>query len=283
MNRSSYILIGNKLKWIRELLLLTTKEVSELSTIPATTLRRIEHGDKTSIEKWIDKLCYLYQINKAKIYDAQYSIPNWKILRRNVIAEHRRNILYLKYINKKPFPRKAIEFRVMQTSFINSYKNTSEIRAFLQKTYNWTFSYEAIIMALDSLAEENLIEVENVKVNPRCYRRTRKKNNNILSELSLVSIKLEELTALELGNSVTPAYDRMTAMLLILNNEVISRGNLYEKINYTNAYKNHKRSLKILENLKLVEQTEEKPNSSKQKYRITSKGRELLNSSGIYS
>ncbi len=170
---------------------------------------------------------------------------------------------------------------MMQTSFINSYKNTSEIRAFLQKTYNWTFSYEAIVMALDSLAEENLIEIENVKVNPRSYRKTRKKSNNILSELSLLTIKLEELTDSELNHSVTPAYDRMAAMLLILNNEVISRGNLYEKINYTNAYKNHQRSLKVLENLKLVEQTEEKPNSSKQKYRITSKGRELLNSNGI--
>lgn len=281
MNESSYILIGNKLKWARESLLLTAKEVSQLSSIPVTTLRRVENGDKKSIEKWINELCYLYQINRTKIFSSQYNIPNWKILRRNVLAVHRGNILYLKYINKRPFPRKAIEFRMMQTSFINSYKNTNEIRAFLQKTYNWTFSYEAIVMALDSLAEEHLIEIENVKVNPRSYRKTRKKSNNILSELSLLTIKLEELTDSELNHSVTPAYDRMAAMLLILNNEVISRGNLYEKINYTNAYKNHQRSLKVLENLKLVEQTEEKPNSSKQKYRITSKGRELLNSNGI--
>ncbi|MGJ1508770.1 hypothetical protein, partial [Sphingobacterium siyangense] len=107
-----------------------------------------------------------------------------------------------------------------------------------------------------------------------------KRSNIVRSSVGLKKALLEGSVCPAEGSTST-LYPRMAAMLLILNNEVISRGNLYEKINYTNAYKNHQRSLKVLENLKLVEQTEEKPNSSKQKYRITSKGRELLNSNGI--
>lgn len=93
---------------------------------------------------------------------------------------------------------------------------------------------------------------------------------------SAIVIKLEELVNKNKIDYVTPIYDRMANMLLVLREGDISRSKLYQRIDYKNLYKNHQKSLKILETLMLVERTEDKPTSSKQMYRLTDRGRKLL-------
>src|SRR5690606_29883800 len=275
------ILIGQRLKFIRELLLLTIEEVYKLTNIKPSTLRRIESGYKSAIEKRIDVLCNLYQIKKKNIIKSSYQLPSWISLRRNVLRVHRNNDFLIKSINKTPYQKKALQFRVMQSNFLNSFKSTDEVISHIQKKYNWTYRYEEILMALDSLVDDYLLEMENLKSNPRKFRKARKPNRNIQSIPSVVSVKLEEIIPTFSTNYVTPAYERMSAMLLILKEGNISRSELYKKINYGNIHKNHLRSLKVLIDNFLLEPTEAKSTSSKQNYRLTDQGKRLLEESGV--
>lgn len=281
MRDDYYFLVGQRLKIIRELLLLKIEEVKILTGIPATTLRRIESGARTTINKNIDLLSNLYKVSKTKILDIKQPIPSWQTLSRTIHKESKDNDYLLECIKKRPAQRKAVQFRVMQSTFLNNFRKTEEIRLHIQQRYNWTYSFEDIIMALDSLADEDLLEIEENKSSAKRFRKSRKKTKHILSVPSIIIIKLEELYTSYQDDSVTPIYDRMAAMLLIIKNGEIPRSELYKLINYSNAHNNHLKTLKILENLKLVEQTEDKPNSKNQKYRLTEKGRIFLKELGI--
>jgi len=276
MDKNISFLVGQRLKLLRELLLFTVDEICKIIGIPPTTLRRIENGDTNSIEKWISKLSDLYQVNEETILDVKKPLPNWKTLRRNILSKHRNNNFIIESIDKTPYPKKAIQFRVLQSNFLNLFKSTQEVLDHLVKRYNWTYDYEKILMALDSLVDDGVLEIENKNLNPRKFRKSRKPNKALQSIPSAIVIKLEELVNKNKIDYVTPIYDRMANMLLVLREGDISRSKLYQRIDYKNLYKNHQKSLKILETLILVEKTEEKPTSSKQMYRLTERGRKLL-------
>lgn len=276
MRDDYFFLVGQRLKIIRELLLLKVEEVKILTGISPTTLRRLESGAKTTIIKNIDILSNLYRIPKTKILDIKQPIPSWQTLSRTIRKESKDNNYLLECIGKRPAQRKALQFRVMQSSFLTNFKKTEEIRLHMQQKYNWTYSFEDIIMALDSLTDENLLEVESNRSSPKRYRKSRKRTKHILSVPSIIIIKLEELFASLGDNSVTPIYERMAEMLLVIKDGEIPRSQIYKTIDYSNAHKSHIRTLKVLETLKLVEQTEDKLNSRNQKYRLTEKGRNFL-------
>ncbi|HWV71166.1 MAG TPA: helix-turn-helix domain-containing protein, partial [Pseudosphingobacterium sp.] len=112
MDENTFFLVGQRLRLLRELLLLTVEEIYKIIRVPPTTLRRIENGDQNSIEKWTSKLCDLYQVNEKIILDIKKPLPNWKILRRNILSKYRNEQFIIEAIDKKPYPKKAIQFRV---------------------------------------------------------------------------------------------------------------------------------------------------------------------------
>jgi DNA-binding PadR family transcriptional regulator len=81
----------------------------------------------------------------------------------------------------------------------------------------------------------------------------------------------------EAEDSLVPVYEKMGGMIYVLKDGPMKGSDLFKIVSYSYAPKNIERSLKILRESKLVEMTiKEEPNSSKQQYRLTVKGVELL-------
>ncbi|SEN42275.1 hypothetical protein SAMN05216436_1164 [bacterium A37T11] len=281
MSTSIELKVARRLYLIRQLLLLTVDDIFNILQIPPSTLRRLENGSASAIVKRIDKLCYLYQIDKEELYSLNKQLPDWKLLRRRVLSAHRNNDLVLQAINKIPSQKKAIQYRVLQSSFMNDFQSTQNIIDHIQSRYNWTFDYNSILMALDSLVYDNMLEVKHEKSSPQKFRKSRKILNDDNNIFELLTIQLEEIVRVKSINYVTPAYGKMAGMVISLKDGPIRRKDIYSLANYGNLYKNHQKSLKVLETLELVEMTESKSTSSKQMYRLTGKGRELLKKVGV--
>lgn len=273
--------IGFRLYTIRKLLLFTVEEVHEIAQIPITTLRRIEKGQLPSSQNYIDKLCYLYNLKKEDLFDTKRQIPNWKLLRRNILTEHRNDGRVIKAVNKKPKQRNALQYRVMQSLFLNNYRTPQQIIDHIKTRYRWTYSYAGISMALDSLTEEYELEIEDAKASPKRYRKARSVGESTQKILEQISILLEEKIQSKTDSYGTPAYSRMAYMLYLLKAYPVRRVDIYKIIGYGNIHKNHTKSLALLEAHNFVEKTEMKPTSSKQMYRLTEKGRELLKKVGV--
>lgn len=273
--------IGFRLYLIRKLLLFTTEEINEIIKIPVTTLRRIEKGQFPSSKNYIDKLCYLYGIKKENLFDIKWQLPNWKLLRRNVLAAHRNDEKIIKAINKEPKQRNAIQFRVLQSVFLNNYKTPQQVLDHIKARYRWIYSYAGISMALDSLAEEGELEIEDPKASPKRYRKSRDISRSIQKILGQISLILEEKIQKNPESYGTPAYDRMAYMLYLLKDTPSKRVQIYKTIGYGNIHKNHIRSLGLLEKFSFVEKTEKEPTSSKQMYQLTDRGRDVLRKVGL--
>lgn len=278
MGQRTEVKVGNRYYLIRELLLLTVEEVYAITKIPETTIRRIEQGDFPLSSKYTDKLCYLYQIDKENLYNLDKQIPDWKTLRRNVISEHRNNKKVMQSINKIPYPRKAIKYRLLKSSFLNNFKTIKNVLDHLSKRYNWNYSYSSLSMALDSLVDEKILEIEDPKASPLKFRKARttsREDEKIIEQLWLY---LEEIIPKTTTDLVTPAFEKMAGMLFFLINGPKKREQIFNSVNYSNLYKNHQKSLKILEDFNLIEKTiKDKPTSSLQTYQLTRKGNDILN------
>lgn len=270
--------IGSRLLLIRELLLLTVKEVYQLTEIPSTTLRRIEKGELPAKSDYINKLCYLYQVDKIDLYNLEKRLPDWKSLRRKVLLKHRNNEFIVNAINKKPKQNKAIQFRVLKSSFLNNYKTTQNIVDHLVLRYNWNYSYAGVSMALDSLVDRDILEIKNKNSSPLEYRKLRtipKEEERLIEQLWLY---LEEMVPKTTTDLVTPAFEKMAGMLFFLKDGPKKREQIFNSVNYGNLHKNHQKSLKILEDFNLVEKTiKDKPTSSLQTYQLTGKGIDIVN------
>lgn len=278
MNKSIEVKVGKRYQLTRELLLFTIDEVYLITKIPETTLRRIEKGNFPSSQEYTDKLCYLYQTDKEDLYNLNKQLPDWKTLRRRTLSEHKADPFIISTLNKQPMPKKAIQFRVLKSSFLNNFKSVRNTLTHLKNTYSWTYSDSEISNAYESLKADGLIEIEGEKARPQKFRKARstsKEDDKIIEQLSLY---LEESTPQTTLNLVTPAFEKMAGMLFFLINGRKKRGEIFNSVNYSNLHKNHQKSLKILEDLNLVGKTiKEKPTSSLQTYQLTEKGRDIVN------
>lgn len=278
MTKSIEVKVGNRYQLARELLLLTIEEVYLITKIPETTLRRIEKGIFPANPEYTDKLCYLYQTNKEDFYNLNKQLSDWKTLRRRTLSEHKTHSFIISKLNKQPMPKKAIQFRLLKSSFLNSFKTVQNTLGHLKTTYSWTYSDSEISNAYDSLKDEGLIEIEGEKVRPQRFRKARttsREDEKIIEQLWLY---LEEIIPKSTTDLVTPAFEKMAGMLFFLINGPKKREQIFNSVNYSNLYKNHQKSLKILENLDLVEKTiKDKPTSSLQTYQLTRKGNDILN------
>lgn len=274
--------IGNRLNLVRELLLLTINEVSLFTKIPNTTLRRIENGLISVDSKYTEKLFHLYGIKKADLRNLDKPIPDWKALRQGARAdpesESKPNLEAIrKALDKKPKPKKAIKYRILESSFLNDFNTTELIKKHLISRYNWTYSYHAVLVALESLIEDGLIEIKERGLSPQEYRKARIISNIKEKTIEQIAIYLEEITPQDLKHLHNPVYKKSAGMLFFLKDGPKKRSEIFSSVNYRNLAENHKKSLKVLSKLNLVEMTiKDKPNSSLQTYRLTQKGLELI-------
>lgn len=79
------------------------------------------------------------------------------------------------------------------------------------------------------------------------------------------------------SNLASNLAEKMFSLLMKLNEKDCGKEELLQEINISNQTKNVRRYIEPLEKIALIEKTiPDKPTSPNQKYRLTSKGRELL-------
>ncbi|SEM26838.1 hypothetical protein SAMN05216436_10349 [bacterium A37T11] len=272
--------IGYRYRLLRELLLLTVKEVNFLTKIPITNLRRIEDGEISSEEE-LDELSDLYQIEKEIILDPEFLLPTWKDLRRKGILKHRNNEHYIKAINKKPRPKRAVEFRLLKSDYMTDYKTVANATRKMKLLYRWIYDESRIDYAFNTLVDEGVLEKLKQKGQPFKYRKSRSIPKYNWQILDRIITELEEIVPSKNIDSLTPAHYRMAGMLYVLRKGPKKGQDLFKLILYSYSPKNIEKSLKILIDIGMIEMTEEDVNSSKQMYRLTGKGRELLRKLGV--
>ncbi len=256
------------------------EEASLLTQIPVTNLRRIESGEIFPKEE-TEKLADLYQLDEEILFNTEILLPTWKEIRRNVLKKHRNNLFYMQAINKKPRPKKAVKYRLLNTNFMNNYVSVAEAREKIATLYRWRYDEARIDYALNSLVNGGILEKLTQKGQPYKFRKSRSLPQHPWLIPDRIAMELEEITARKITDSLTPAHFKMAGMLLALRKGSETGQNLFKTVLYSYSPKNIERSLKILKKLGLVQQTEKQVNSSKQMYILTDQGRDLLRGIGV--
>lgn len=280
MEKTNNTFIGYRFRILRELLLLTIKEVNYLTKIPITNLRRVEQGEISSNEE-IEILAELYQVKLEYILDIEILLPTWKELRRKGLAKYRDDDFYVEAINKKPRPKRAVMYRLLKSDFLNEYKSVANATEKLKSLYRWIYDEPRIDYALNTLVDEGVLDKLEQNGQPNKFRKTRSVPKQIWLIPDRIITELEEITATRNPDSLTPAHHKMAGMMYSLRHGPKSGQELFNTALYSYSPKNIDRSLNILKELHLIQRTEEHINSSKQMYQLTEKGRKLLRKIGL--
>lgn len=282
MNNQPEKIAGKKLKAIRDALLLSRKSVKKAIGIPTSTLERIENGELPYPISWLNALCDFYAINKEDIYNANKPTVDWKTLRRRILSKHKENQKIAKELNAKPHPKKAIVHRILKTEYLDQYKNADEMRLHFKTRYGLSFAYTSLRNSMISLEEDGILEKRKIGSEKTEFRRKASSPTSLDQKIEEIRRFLEENTPQEILNLVNPVFDRMARMLYLLKSGPNTRAKIFAYAGFRNETNNINRSLKVLENINLVEMTiKDKPRSSKQMYRLTDKGYELLRKVGV--
>lgn len=282
MDKQPEKIAGKKLKAIRDALLLSRKSVKKAIGIPASTLERIENGELPYPISWLNSLCTFYVANKEDLYIDSKPTPDWKTLRRRMLASHRDNQKILKELNANPYPKKAIVHRILKTHYLDHYRNADELRLHFKTRYGWLFAYTTLRNSLVSLEEEGILEKRKIGSEKTKFRRKSVSPSTIDETIDEIRRILEEKTTQDIINLVNPVFDRMARMLYLLQSGAYKRAEIFAYAGLKNETNNINRSLKVLETMNLVEMTiKDKPRSSLQMYKLTDKGKEFLRNVGV--
>lgn len=172
-------------------------------------------------------------------------------------------------------------FRLLQCDFMNDYKTVSNANKKLRSLYRWKYDDARIDYALNSLVDEGLLDNLKEDKQPNKFRKTRSVPKQVWLIPDRIITELEEMTGQRSQDSLTPAHHQMAGMLYALRHGEKMGKALFRTVLYSYSPKNIERSLNVLKSLELVKRTEDQVNSSKQMYRLTEKGRELLRKVGV--
>lgn len=277
MPNNNRTLIGEKLKIIRRSLLLSRKTVSEITGIPTTTVARIESAAESYPDEKLDQLCAFYAYRKDDLNDESKPIPDWKRLKRKILSNYKPGSYEYISLTKKPEPKLAIEFRVLPTPFLNSYKKVRDVQNFLLKEYKWKYLSSSLTNALNSLVEQKLIESHPLSNSLFEYRKHSSVKPAAILSSNINFASLRDEIDKRNPDLVTRYGNYMTSIVLFLASGPKFRVEIMSNIGYSNLTKNFKNIVQPLLDAGYVSKTlPEKPTSSKQQYILIKKGRDLL-------
>src|SRR5690606_4777926 len=140
--------------------------------------------------------------------------------------------LYINAINKAPYPKKAVTFRMANSNFLNDYKTVANVNGKLWSLYRWSYDNSGIDYALNSLVDEGILDKLEQKGKPNKFRKTRSVPNRIWLIPDRIITELEEITAARNPDSLTPTHHKMAGMLYSLRHGSKSGQELFNKVLY---------------------------------------------------
>lgn len=162
-------ILANNFKNLRRNLNLSEKKFAELLGISRSTIVNIEAGKniKSDIIAKITDLFYMYsweQLTKTAIeIDTN--------LKEQLIGHFNDKITFAAILNTRPNLTYAIEFRLLETGYLDEFRTTKQIRDQIFKEFKWR--YKSLSKTLNNMGKILEIKKHNIKENANEYRRKR--------------------------------------------------------------------------------------------------------------
>lgn len=278
MAKDPNILIGKNLEIARLRLLFSRDLVAEKSKITSRSIERIEKNDKYANakdrEKYIDFLGLSHEDLSVERFDI-----TWQDLVKSLEEANDKSPKISHIPNHKLSASNVIKYRILPENLLLEPLNTKEVTEVIRAKFGYSFEINVVQNALNNLSSEGVIC--RIESSPIEYHRPIKnfpKDIDPLYEISQnLAVKLNEHEI----NLVKKTIRRNAKILILLTNGQQPRSEIFTTISMSNETNNTYKTIKVLEKIELIEKTEKLSRSRNQKYRLTDKGIQLLNESGL--
>lgn len=280
MAKDINIIIGKNLKIAREKLLFSRLEMANKSGINRGSIERIEKAHKYFNTEEQEKYIKFIGIEKSVLCSSSFNLT-WRevtaILRKN----HPENPSICDISSKETKPKKMIMQRILPEKLLEDPTTAAELTAIISTKFKINIEPNKVQNCLNSLVNIGLLV--KTQTSPIKYKRSNKKFPKEIDPLFDLVIKLDQICKLfkpDLVNSDNkknkPSLRKMAIMLLSLDDGEKTRKELFSKAEMINDTNNVVRTIKVLENIKLITKTKSPVTSSLQSYKLTDKGSKLL-------
>ncbi|MEN5085120.1 hypothetical protein ABE426_01485 [Sphingobacterium faecium] len=273
-------IIGKNLEIVRKKLLFSRKISAKKAEITPRSLELIEKADKylniTDRDKYIDFL----GLNLDTLSDKNFNLT-WQELSYILTKKHPNENNISEIEPNKVIPKQVITQRAMPDKLLETPISVTELKVEIQKRFKYNFDRNKLQNALNNLVFEGTLTKSNDT--PIKYQRSNEKFNRDIDYMFDLVVKLEQITTNntsnlvnDLSNKVKPSLRKMAKILITLKDCEKSRSELFTSIGMINDSNNVIRTISVLEKFNLIQKTKLAPKSSRQKYKLTEKGSQLL-------
>lgn len=270
--------IGRNLEIVRNKLLFSRELMGEKSGIPPRSLERIEKNDKYANaddrEKYIDFL----GLNKDILSNEDFDYT-WQELVRTLEKRQANNLNICKIPEKRLSALKVIKYRALPANLLLKPITAKQLAEDINSHFKYSFENNIVQNALNNLSEDGTLE--KLQASPIKYHRPIQnfpKHIDPLYELTQNLFQIAEDNDIHLVNIT---LRKNAKILMILAQDQKPRSEIFEELKMSNETNNSRRTIQVLEKLGLIFKTESSLRSSKQMYRLTQKGQELLKKVGV--
>ncbi|WP_293925693.1 hypothetical protein [Sphingobacterium sp. UBA6320] len=280
MAKDTNHIVGKNLEIVRKKLLFSRKISAKKAEITPRSLELIEKADKylniTDRDKYIDFL----GLNLETLSDKNFNLT-WQELSYILTKKHPNDDNITEIEPNKVIPKQVITQRAMPDKLLETPISVTELKVEIQKRFKYNFDRNKLQNALNNLVFEGTLTKS--KDSPIKYQRSSQKFNREIDYIFDLVVKLEEITTSstsnlvnDLSNKTKPSLRKMAKILITLKDCEKSRSDLFTSIGMINDSNNVIRTISVLEKLNLIQKTKLAPKSSRQKYKLTEKGLQLL-------
>lgn len=280
MAKDTNYIVGKNLEIVRKKLLFSRKISAKKAEITPRSLELIEKADKylniTDRDKYIDFL----GLNLETLSDKNFNLT-WQELSYILTKKHPNENNITEIEPNKVIPKQVITQRAMPDKLLETPISVTELKVEIQKRFKYNFDRNKLQNALNNLVFEGTLTKS--KDSPIKYQRSNEKFNREIDYIFDLVVKLEEITNSNTSNLVNdpsnktkPSLRKMAKILLTLKDCEKSRSDLFTSIGMINDSNNVIRTISVLEKFNLIQKTKLAPKSSRQKYKLTEKGSQLL-------
>jgi hypothetical protein len=280
MAKDTNYIVGKNLEIVRKKLLFSRKMSAKKAEITPRSLELIEKADKylniSDRDKYIDFL----GLNLDTLSDKNFNLT-WQELSYILTKKHPKEDNITEIEPNKVMPKQVIMQRAMPDKLLETPISVTELKVEIQKRFKYNFDRNKLQNALNNLVFEGTLTKS--KDSPIKYQRSSQKFNREIDYIFDLVVKLEEITTSrasnlvnDLSNKTKPSLRKMAKILLTLKDCEKSRSDLFTSIGMINDSNNVIRTISVLEKFNLIQKTKLAPKSSRQKYKLTERGSQLL-------
>ncbi|RZK48055.1 MAG: XRE family transcriptional regulator [Pedobacter sp.] len=160
-------IIGRNVRAIRKLLGLSVFDFSTLTELSRATIVNIESGKRGLSIHNLDKICHFTNFKLSDLTNKNFQLKG--DIRERLIKHYQKDNAILNILSKAPDISYAISFKLLKSDFLDTPREIREIRAFISKTFKWTYKGTSISTTLKRMPELIKIEPHPTKKNTFLY------------------------------------------------------------------------------------------------------------------